>query len=363
MGLRRPSLRTGWAGLPVAAQKDIAFDRQRPFHARPAVVFDFRRSIFELDTRVHPRSLGKIGVVGAGAIGGYYGGMLAHVGEDVRFLMRSDLDAVRRDGLTIHTRGETLRLPNVACAGTPDEIGPCDLVLIALKATANQALEALLPPLLGPQTALLTLQNGLGNEEFLASRWGAERVMGALCFVCINRTGPGVIAHLDHGSISVGEFARPAAPRTHAIVAAFRRAAVEATAVDDLVAERWRKLLWNIPFNGLAIAAGGATVADVLGDEGLREVARKLIGEALDAARQLGHDIPTSFAEFQIERSYSMGPYKPSSLIDWELRRPVEVEAIWGEPWRQGVAAGASMPRLEMLYRLLQRLTACGGAE
>lgn len=310
---------------------------------------------------MHRSSLGKIGVVGSGAIGGYYGGMLAHAGEDVHFLMRSDLETVRRDGLTIHTCGKTLRLPHVACAGTPDEIGPCDLVLIALKATANRVLETLLPPLLGPHTALLTLQNGLGNEEFLASRWGTERVMGALCFVCINRTAPGVIAHIDHGSISVGEFNRPAAARTHTVAEAFRRANIDANAVDDLVTERWRKLLWNIPFNGLAIAAGGATVADVLADEGLRELARKLNGEALDAARHLGHEIPTSFAEFQIERSYSMGPYKPSSLIDWELRQPVELEAIWGEPWRQGVAAGASMPRVEMLYRLLQRLTGSPG--
>lgn len=307
--------------------------------------------------RVHRSSLGKIGVIGTGAIGGYYGAMLARAGEDVRFLMRSDLETVKRDGLTIHTRGQTLHLPKVTCAKSPEEIGPCDLVVIALKATANRVLETLLPPVLTPQTALLTLQNGLGNEEFLASRWGEQRVMGALCFVCINRTAPGVINHVDHGSISVGEFNRPAAARTHAVVEAFRRAEIEANAVDNLVAERWRKLLWNIPFNGLAIAAGGATVADVLADDGLRELARQLIGEALEAARKLGHEIPTSFAEFQIERSYSMGPYKPSSLIDWELRQPVEVEPIWGEPWRQGVAAGAAMPRVEMLYRLLQRLT------
>jgi 2-dehydropantoate 2-reductase len=121
---------------------------------------------------------------------------------------------------------------------------------------------------------------------------------------------------------------------------------------------RWRKLLWNIPFNGLSIAAGGATVADVLADEGLRSVARQLMDEGLDAARRLGHDIPDSFADFQIERSYSMGPYKPSSMIDWQLGNPVEIEPIWGEPWRQGIAAGATMPRLEMLYRLLQRLSA-----
>ena len=300
---------------------------------------------------------GKIAVIGAGAVGGYYGGLLARTGRDVRFLMRADLDAVQAHGLTIVTRGETVKLPEVKAYATTREIGTCDLVIVALKATANAALEELLPPLLGPETVVLTLQNGLGNEEFISERWGAARTMGALCFVCLNRTAPGVIEHYDHGTLSIGEFRRPASPRAHAIAAAFREAGIEATAVENLVTERWRKLLWNIPFNGLAIAAGGATVADVLADDDLRLLARALMDEALDAARRLGHAIPDDFADWQIERSASMGAYKPSSMLDWEARRPVEVEAIWGEPWRQGIAAGASVARLETLYRLLKKLT------
>lgn len=300
---------------------------------------------------------GKIAVIGAGAVGCYYGGLLARAGRDVRFLMRADLDAVKSSGLTIVTQGETVKLPEVKAYATTREIGPCDLVIVALKATANAALEELLPPLLGPETVVLTLQNGLGNEEFISERWGAERTMGALCFVCLNRTAPGVIEHYDHGTLSIGEFRRPKSARAEAIASAFREAGIEASAVENLVTERWRKLLWNIPFNGLAIAAGGATVADVLADDDLRLLARQLMDEALDAARRLGHEISDEFADWQIERSYRMGAYKPSSMIDWLARRPVEVEAIWGEPWRQGVAAGASMARLETLYRLLKKLT------
>ena len=301
-------------------------------------------------------SLGKIAVVGSGAVGCYYGGMLAHAGHDVHFLMRADLDAVKRDGLVIFTKGEELRLPRVQCAGSTAEIGPVDLVLIALKATANRELERLLPPLIGANTALLTLQNGLGNEAFLSARWGVERVMGALCFVCINRTAPGVIRHLDHGTISIGEYRRPVSQRVRALAEAFHAVDVQADAVDDLEGERWRKLLWNIPFNGLSIAAG-ANVAEVLADAGLRTLARSLMGEGLDAARRLGHEIPDSFADWQIERSNSMGPYKPSSMIDYEMGRPVEVDAIWGEPLRQGLAAGAKMPQLELLHGIIRHAT------
>ena len=299
----------------------------------------------------------RIAVVGSGAVGCYYGGMLAHGGHDVRFLMRSDLDAVRRNGLVIDTQGEVIRLPNVQAIATAEEIGPVDVVLIALKATANEELERLLPPLMSGHTALLTLQNGLGNEEFLSARWGAERVMGALCFVCINRTEPGVIRHLDHGTISIGEFRRPVSERVQAVVAAFNHVNVVAHSVDNLAGERWRKLLWNIPFNGLSIAAR-ANVAEVLADVGLRTLARSLMDEGLDAARRLGHDIPDDFADWQITRSHSMGPYRSSSMIDFEAGRPVVVQAIWGEPLRQGLAAGAAMPRLEALYRIVAHLAA-----
>lgn len=289
-------------------------------------------------------------------MGAYYGGMLAHHGHDVHFLMRADAAAVRERGLTIKTRGETINFKANVYERTAD-IGPCDLVLIALKATANPALDSLIPPLLGPNTTLVTLQNGLGNEEYLTQRWGPERVMGALCFVCLNRTAPGEITHFDHGSISVGEYQRPVSPRAQALVDAFNRSGVDSKAVDALLTERWRKLVWNVPFNGLSIAAKGANVADVLADDQLRKLARDLMSEVVDAAGRLGHMITNEFADFQIERSYSMGPYKPSSMIDWEHGFPVEVDAIWGEPLRQGISAGASLPRLEMLHALLQRIT------
>ncbi len=305
---------------------------------------------------MNPGSLGKIAVVGSGAVGCYYGGMLASAGCDVRFLMRADLDTVRRGGLVIFTKGREVRLPRVQCAATTEEIGPADLVLIAVKTTANAELERLLTPLIGANTALLTLQNGLGNERILAERWGAGRVLGGLCFVCIHRTAPGVIRHLDEGSISLGEYQRPVSPRIRAIADAFRSVGVEADPVDTLECERWRKLLWNAPFNGLSVAAG-ADVAQILADPALRGEARALMDELLDAARRLGHDIPSSFADWQIERSHAFGAYKPSSMLDHEQGRPVEVDAIWGEPLRQGLAAGAPMPRLALMHAIIRHVT------
>jgi 2-dehydropantoate 2-reductase len=297
----------------------------------------------------------RYGIVGSGALGGYYGAKLARTGCDVHFLMRSDLEAVRRNGLTIRSKDGDFHLPGVNAYGSPAEIGPCDTVLIAMKTTSNTALPTLIPPLLGPETALVTLQNGLGNEEFLASHFGARRVMGGLCFVCLNRTAPGVVEHYGHGTLSVGEFKGPPQDRTMRLVTDFQRAGVEAKAVQSLITERWRKLVWNIPFNGLGIAAG-ANVAQVLADENLLANARALMAEVIEAAGKQGYAIRPDFIEDQIQRSLSMGEYHSSSQVDYEAGREVEVESIWGEPLRQARAAGSQTPRLELLYALLSRL-------
>lgn len=302
-------------------------------------------------------SLGKVAVVGSGAIGSYYGGKLASIGEDVHFLMRSDLEAVRERGILLRSGEDELHLPQVQAAATTAEIGPSDLVLIALKTTSNDSLGDLIPPLLHDGTVLLTLQNGLGAEELLAAQFGAERVMGALCFVCLNRVAPGVIEHYGHGTLSIGEMSGSACDRTHAIAAAFAASGIEAKVVDDLAGERWRKLVWNIPFNGLSIAAGGITVADILADEDLTKLTRGLMNEVIVAATALGHPITPDYADFQIERSRPMGSYKPSSLIDWLAGQAVEVDAIWAEPLRRAEAAGVSTPRLAMLHALLRSLT------
>ena len=298
----------------------------------------------------------RIAVVGAGAIGSYYGGKLAYHGCDVHFLVRSGLDEIKRSGIQVRGKKESFRLAKVRAYKTTEAIGPCDLVLIALKATQNELLPELIPPLLHESTALLTLQNGLGNEEFLARQFGAERVMGGLCFICLNRVSPGVIEHFDYGHLTIGEFTGFPKPRTHDIASEFKLCGVVCNVVENLIRERWRKLVWNIPFNGLSLIAGGITTQDILQDDSLRLSTLGLMDEVIDAAGRCGNDLPANVALEQMKRTETMGPYKPSTLLDFEAGRTLEVEAIWGEPLRRAQAAGGSMPRLEQLYAVLKSL-------
>lgn len=309
----------------------------------------------------HP--LGKVAVVGSGAVGGYYGAQLARSGQDVSFLMRSDLGMARKSGLGVRILVEGVEkdrfsINPVKCFGSTEEIGPVDLVIVALKATARDVIAGLLPPLLHEKTQILTLQNGLGAEEHLAGLFGKGRVLGGLCFICLNRTGPALIECYHPGSLHIGTFARPAGEPVKGIAGAFADAGVNCSVAKDLVEARWRKLVWNVPFNGLSIAAGGITTDRILADAKLLEETHSLMREIQQVAAALGYVIPDSFLEKQIAVTRPMGAYKPSSLVDFFQGRSVEIEAIWGEPLKVARSVGCPVPRLESLYARLRE--ACG---
>ncbi|HME88152.1 MAG TPA: 2-dehydropantoate 2-reductase [Chthoniobacterales bacterium] len=298
----------------------------------------------------------RIGIVGSGAIGTYYGAKLAHAGNDVHFLLRGDLTEVQRDGIFVRGQDENFRVTKINCYNSTEEISACDLVIVAVKATSNADLVDLVPPLLHEQTMLLTLQNGLGNDEFLAKHFGARRVLGGLCFIAIARKSRTAVARTAHGDIVLGEFGRKAEKRTHEIAEVLRHAKVACQVKNDLALERWRKLVWNIPFNGLSILAGGIDTAAIIGDNVLRQATLALMGEVIGAANKCGHALPNEAWRELMKRTETMSGYKPSTLLDWEAGKPLEIEAIWGEPVRRATAAGGQMPRTEMIYALLKKL-------
>ena len=302
-----------------------------------------------------PVAFPKIAIVGSGAIGIYYGIRLGLAGADVKFLLRSDLEAVRARGtLTIHDERGATDLRPVAVFGSTGEIGPVDLVIVTLKTTANAQLASMLPPLIGEHTLVLTMQNGLGADEQIAAVVGAERVMGALAFIASTRTAPGEVTCYHHGSVTLGEFGRTPLPRTHALAEQFRSAGVRISVVENLAEARWRKLVWNVPFNGLAIAAGGITTDKICAEPKLASRVHALMKEVQAAAAAFGFSIPDEFLRKQFDVTPPMGPYRPSSLVDYLAGREVEIESIWGEPLRRAKSVGAAAPELERLYREIQ---------
>lgn len=303
------------------------------------------------------KSLGKIAIVGAGAVGSYYGARLQAAGQDVHFLLRSDFDAVSAEGLKIQSVAGDFELPKVNAYRDPEEIGVVDWVVVAAKATANPAMVGLIRPLLHDTTAILTLQNGLGNDEFFAAEFGEARVLNGLCFVCINRLRAGLIDHTASGLIRVGEYGRGITARLRDLVRVLEAAKVPCEGVESLEKAQWMKLVWNFPFNGLAIAEGGVDTQVLLKERGLEPELRALMAEICDVAAALGHEIPASFIDHQIDITHPMGPYRPSSMIDYVEGRAVEFEAIWDRPLEVAKRLGLEVPRMKALHqRIAERL-------
>ena len=319
----------------------------------------------------------KIAVVGCGAIGSFYGARLSQGGHETHFLLRSDYDAVRRHGVRVKSVDGDFEAHPV-CASTPEQIGVADLVLIGLKTTANDQLRSLLTPLVGPQTRVVTLQNGLGNEEKLAALFGPANILCGLCFVCLNRVSPGVIHHMAHGLIVLGEFGRVAGEGTRRLVEIFKTAGIPCRVTDDMAGAHWEKLVWNIPFNGLGVAAaagyealapGAAMPAAhpkrttlptdaLLADARWTGLLRELMTEVIAAARALGHPLEARLAEENIARTRVMGSYRASTLLDFEKGLPLELESLFKEPLRRAQNAGVPMPRLRQLCAVLEWLSA-----
>lgn len=299
----------------------------------------------------------RIAIVGSGALGLFYGGLLQRGGNEVHFLLRSDYDAIMRDGLTVHSINGDFRLPDVNGHKNTAEIGPVDLVLVGLKTFANQRLGELIWPLLSENTQILTLQNGLGNEDYLADLFGAERIIGGVAFLCSNRGEPGHIHHTAAGRIIIGEYKNVDQARLELLTECFRSAGIDCKATNDLKKTRWEKLVWNIPYNGLC-ALMQQTVDLLMKVPSTRALVRNLMIEVIIAANAQGltKSIPESYADSMLDFTDGMGVYKPSMQIDREEGRELEIQAIFRAPLDYGRQQGVNMPRVEMLTTLLEQI-------
>jgi 2-dehydropantoate 2-reductase len=190
----------------------------------------------------------------------------------------------------------------------------------------------------------------MGNAGFYARHFPHNPILSGLCFVCVNRVAPGVVENYHPGRVEIGSLGDRWPEEAQAAVDAFNAAGVKTSFSPVLDAALWRKLCWNVPFNGLSIAGGAIPCDRVLADPGLKGRARRLMEELQAAAHTFGHEISDSFVQGQFDVTEKMGAYQPSSLIDFVEDRPVEVEAIWGEPLRRGQKAGLEMPELQKLY-------------
>lgn len=323
-----------------------------------------------------PKDPCRIAVVGCGAIGQFYAAQLSLAGHDLRLLARRDAETLTKRGLVVLQTAA----PQAASSLTqtrlhiapqrllvsrrPEDLvadGYPDWILIALKTTALHEARALVAPLVSPHSRIVVLCNGLGVEDRFAEWFGGDRIFGMLCFVAVNRDDDGTIRHLAYGHVSVGHY-RDAAPERAKLLELFEGAGITCECPQSLLEARWRKLGWNLPFNGLCLLYDCTTDA-IVGDPSRREFALELSRETVTvgnldlAAHGLPAQIEPTWADLQIERTRTMGAYAPSTLLDARVGRALEVDMMFLEPVRRAKRLGGPTGALD---RLIDGLTVRG---
>jgi len=297
----------------------------------------------------------RIAVVGAGGVGGYFGGRLAAAGSDVRFLARgAHLDALRTRGLTLHSFRGDLHLPRVTATDDPHAIGPVDIVLFTVKLYDAEAATALLPPLVGPDTAVIPLQNGVDGVEIVSRAVGREHTAGGTVYVAAVISEPGVIRHsaLDH--LIFGEPDGTRSPRLERLLDACKPAGFEVTLSDNIRIDIWTKFVRLSVFSGMT-AVTRCAIGRIVADPDLYAMLKTAVREAMAVARAKGVALPDRVIE-DVDRSYQgLPPHMKSSMLeDLERGRRLELPWLSGAVVRIGREVGVPTPTHQFIETVLK---------
>ncbi|KYC41407.1 2-dehydropantoate 2-reductase [Scytonema hofmannii PCC 7110] len=299
-------------------------------------------------------------ILGTGALGGFYGAKLQKAGLDVHFLLKSDYEYVSKSGLVIESKDGDFTLRQVNAYNDVEKMPQCDVVAIALKTTQNHLLPQMLLPLVKDDGVVLVLQNGLGVEEEVAKIVGNVRIIGGLCFLCSNKVGAGHIRHLDYGQITLGGYANGYDPtgitqKMRQIADDLKSAGISIELTEDLLLGRWKKLVWNIPYNGLSVILNART-DELMSYVHTRQLVEQLMYEVAAGSKSCGRIIGDRFIQTMLDYTVKMKPYRTSMKIDYDERRPMEVEAIFGNPLRKAHSRGVDLPQISCIYQQLKFL-------
>ncbi len=297
----------------------------------------------------------KYGVIGTGAIGGYYGARLAQSGQEVHFLLHRDYEYVRANGLQIDSCNGSFHLDHPHVYQSTADMPPCDVVLVCLKSINNHLLRQLLPPLLQPSTLVVLIQNGIGVEADVQTMFPDVQLAAGLAFICSAKTEPGRVSHQCYGQINLGNYSCRDEALVQRVVDDFNAAGVKAGLVEYHEA-RWKKAVWNMPFNGMTVALHTQT-DHLLQHPATRQLIREQMMEVIGAAQHLGVKyLDESFADLMLKMTDEMTPYSPSMRLDYDFHRPMEITYIYARPIEIAKNAGFPMPKLEMLMQELEFL-------
>ena len=273
----------------------------------------------------------------------------------MHFLLRSDYEYVKQHGLQVDSCDGSFHLDDVNAYQRPEDMPVCDVVLVCLKSVNNSKLLALLPPLLHDRTLVVLIQNGIGVEEDVQKMFPDVQLAAGLAFICSAKTQPGIVSHQCYGSINLADYSCRDEALIQTVVDEFREAGIE-TGLVEYHEARWKKAVWNMPFNGMTVALHTQTDL-LLKNKSTRQLIREQMMEVVTTAQHLGvKNIDESFVDKMIEMTDAMTPYSPSMRLDYDFHRSMEIYYIYSRPLEIAREADCRMPKLEMLEAELRFL-------
>jgi 2-dehydropantoate 2-reductase len=318
----------------------------------------------------------KIAVIGAGAIGGLVGAKLALAGEDVTFMVRgANLDAIRNNGIKlISAEGDEQVARNVKATNNYAEAGPQDIVILAMKAHQVEAVANDVPKLFGPETVVVTMQNGIPYWYFhkhggvlagsvvrsvdpngiVGEKIPAARVLGCVVYPASELIAPGVVKHIEGERFPVGELDGSPSERVNRVSACMTQAGFKSPVLDNIRAEIWLKLWGNLTFNPIS-SLTHSTLVDICQYPLTRELASAMMREAQAVANKLGIEFRVTL-EKRIAGAEKVGKHKTSMLQDVEAGRAPEIDALVGAVVELARLTETPTPHIDTVYALVKLL-------
>ena len=296
----------------------------------------------------------EIVLVGTGAVGSFYCGKLAEAGASVSFVCRSDYEEVKENGVAIKSLlGDFTFHPKQVVRHIKNYTGTPDYIIVATKVLPGIDVPSLIRDKVSGDTTIVLLQNGIDIETPVKNAFPANEIISGLAFICVSRESYGVICHQDYGRLVIGKYPSGSSSRADQLAALFTKAGITCAIDEDIITARWKKLVWNAPFNPMSVLAGGADTREMMDSPETLKLAKNVMKEVLALAAAVNNRIPDAFIDQMIEDTSKMTPYKTSMLLDYEAGRAMEVEAILGNAVRLAEREKVPVPHLESLYGLL----------
>ncbi len=296
----------------------------------------------------------KILLFGTGAVGSLYGGKLSQAGASVSAVCRSDYDVVKDRGIYIksiygdfHFRPETVIRKASEYRDNPDYI------IVTTKVLPEIDVPSMIMDAVKPSTSIVLLQNGIDIERGIAGAFPNNEIISALAFVCVSRKGFGDVEHQDYGRIVLGTYPSGVSEKVKILAGLFNVSGIPVETAEDVIEARWRKLLWNAPFNPLSVIGGCVDTKQILSNTLTEALAENIMHEVFELSVADGHPVAVELIRKNIEDTYRMIPYKTSMLLDYESGRPMEVEAILGNAVRIADKYGKKIPYIRSIYAIL----------